>query len=206
MKIYLVRHGETQWNKGEIFRGTKDIPLNEIGIKQAQSVGNYFSQRPVNRIISSPLARAAQTAESISMTTGIKIETMKEFTDMNFGIWEGLKLREVEQRFPADLNRWKTSPEKLQIEGGETLDMVRDRISSGLANILYGTEDTIIIISHRVICKMLVLHALRIGNDHFWDMRYDPASITLLEWNNGRHALIFCNDTCQLESNACRDF
>lgn len=202
----MVRHGETQWNREEVFRGRKDIPLNQSGEKQAERIGLYFSHRPVNRIVSSPLARAGQTAEAISNTTGIGIETMKEFTDMNFGIWEGLKLREVEECFPDDFRRWKTSPEKLRIENGETLAMVRDRISAGLVTIAYGREDTVIIVTHRVICKILVLHVLGIRNEHFWDIKYDPGSISLFEWNNNRYTLIFCNDTCHLDKNTYLDF
>ncbi len=62
MEIYLVRHGETQWNKEEVFRGRKDIPLNEAGRKQAAQAGAYFAGIPVKRIVSSPLARSVETA------------------------------------------------------------------------------------------------------------------------------------------------
>lgn len=206
MKIYIIRHGETQWNKEEVFRGRKDISLNETGKKQVERVGLYFSHRPINRIVSSPLARARQTAEAISNPISIAIETMEELTDFNFGIWEGLPLREVEKRFPADFAIWKTSPEKLRIENGDTLAMVRNRISAGLANITSGQEGAVVIVTHRVICKIIVLHALGIGNEHFWDMKYDPGSITLLDRKNDKYTLIFSNDTCHLYNYAYPDF
>jgi phosphoserine phosphatase len=205
-KIYIVRHGETQWNKGEVFRGRKDIPLNETGRQQAERVGLYFSHAHVTRMLSSPLERATQTAEVISYRTGVAIERTDDLTDMNFGIWEGLTLPVVEKDFPADFALWKTSPEKLRIKGGETLAMVRARVSTGLMNIASGHEDAVVIVTHRVICKILVLHALGIGNEHFWDMKFDPGSITLLEWNYDRHTLIFSNDRCHLDSHAYRDF
>jgi len=205
-KIYIVRHGETQWNKEEVFRGRKDLPLNKTGKQQAENVGFYFSHVSINRILSSPLKRARQTAEAISNTTGTSVVTMDEFTDMNFGIWEGLSLSRVENDFPEDFSHWKRSPEKLQIEGGETLAMVRARISAGLVNIASGYGDAIVIVTHRVICKILVLHALEIGDEHFWDMKFDPGSITLLEYNNERNTLIFSNDTCHLDSHAYLDF
>jgi broad specificity phosphatase PhoE len=205
-RMYIVRHGETQWNREEVFRGSKDIPLNETGKKQAQRVGNYFSKRHIDRIISSPLSRAIQTAEAVSSATGIKFESAKEFADMNFGIWEGLSLREVEERFPTDFRLWKASPDKLRVESGETLAMVRDRISAGLANISCDREDAVVIVTHRVICKILILNALGLGNDHFWDMKYDPGSISLLEYNNGRYTLVFNNDTCHLDDHFYPDF
>ena len=85
MNIYIVRHGETLWNKEEVFRGRKDIPLNDNGMRQAERAGAYFAGQPIGRIVSSPLARARQTAEAIGKTTGVTVETMEDFTDINFG-------------------------------------------------------------------------------------------------------------------------
>jgi phosphoserine phosphatase len=201
-KIYIVRHGETQWNKEEIFRGRKDIPLNEMGQKQAEMVGLCFRDKGINRIVSSPLTRAVQTAEAISRTTGVAVESTEKFTDINFGAWEGLPLREVEERYPADFAVWKTSPENLIIENGETLEMVRKRISEGLVGIVSAKEGTIVIVTHRVICKLIVLDCLKIDNEHFWDMKYDPASITLMEQSNNQFTLTFGNDTCHLREGA----
>ncbi len=210
MDIYVVRHGETLWNKEEVFRGRKDIPLNETGEKQAEKVGTYFAGISLSRIVSSPLQRALQTAEAIGKTTGVFIETIEEFTDINFGIWEGLPLREVKERYPVDFGLWKISPQKLQINGGETLAMVRERISGGLAKLTATGEGAVAVVTHRVICKMIALSCLDIGDEHFWDLKYDPASITLLERKDDRFTLVFSNDTCHLKKvgpwSAYRDF
>jgi broad specificity phosphatase PhoE len=73
-----------------------------------------------------------------------------------------------------------------------------------------GKKDTIVVVTHRVICKLVVLHLLGIGNEHFWEMKYDPASITLLERKGDRFTLVFSNDTCHLKDvgpgSAYRDF
>ncbi len=195
MDIYIVRHGETQLNKEEVFRGRKDIPLNETGRKQAEQAGAYFRGIPVKRIISSPLSRAVETAQGIGSATGVPIERAEELTDINFGIWEGLSLKEVEERHPADLAVWRTSPEKLRIVDGETLAEVRERISRGLTRTA-GLAGAVVIVTHRAICKILVLSLLNIGNEHFWGMKYDPGSITLLEGSDARFTLVFSNDTC----------
>ncbi|MGD0488652.1 MAG: histidine phosphatase family protein [Syntrophorhabdales bacterium] len=209
MDIYLVRHGETQWNKEEVFRGRKDIPLNETGRRQAEQGGAYFRGIPVKRIISSPLARAVETAAGISAATGVPVERMEELTDINFGIWEGLSLKEVEERYPAAFALWGTSPEKLRIADGETLAEVRERISRGLTR-LAGLAGAVAIVTHRAICKILVLSLLHMGNEHFWAIKYDPGSITLLEGDDARCTLIFSNDTCHqrdgLQGARYRDF
>jgi phosphoserine phosphatase len=198
MRLYIVRHGETQWNKDEVFRGRKDVPLNERGQQQAEVVGRYFQGKAVDRIVSSPLMRAVQTAQSISHTTGVPIEAWSEFTDIDFGIWEGLSLREVEERYPAELAVWRTSPKNLKIEAGETLAAVEDRISEGLKILCNGQEGAVVILTHRVICKLIVLTCLKMGAEHFWDMKYDPGSITLLKKKDHAFALVFSNQTCHL--------
>jgi probable phosphoglycerate mutase len=195
MDIYIVRHGETQWNKEEVFRGRKDIPLNETGRRQAEQAGAYFRGIPVKGIISSPLARAVETAAGISAVTGVPVERMEELTDINFGIWEGLPLKEVKERYLDAFALWSISPEKLQITDGETLAEVRGRISRGLARTA-GLEGAVVIVTHRAICKILVLSLLHMGNEHFWAMKYDPGSITLLEGDGAHFTLIFSNDTC----------
>jgi len=199
MKMYVVRHGETLWNKEEVFRGRKDIPLNETGRIQAEKVGAYFAAIPLARIVSSPLQRAVQTAQAIGKAAGLSVDTMEELTDINFGIWEGLSLRDVEKRYPAEFDLWKRSPHKLHTSGGETLAMVRERVSQSLARLAYPGDEAIALVTHRVICKMIVLCCLNVGDDHFWDLKYDPASVTLLEGEPGRFTLVFSNDTCHLK-------
>jgi broad specificity phosphatase PhoE len=210
MKLYVVRHGETAWNKEEVFRGRKDIPLNDTGKRQAEMVGGYFAERTVDRIVASPLSRAMETADAISRTTGVRVEAMEEFTDINFGTWEGVPLIEVEKRFPVDFASWKASPEKARIEGGETLAEVRDRVSRAIAKISSDQVGSIVVATHRVICKMIALSCLNIANNHFWDMKFDPASVTLLEQQQNRFVLAYSNDTCHLQAqslpSAYRDF
>lgn len=202
IKIYIVRHGETQWNREEIFRGTKDIPLNEKGKWQAEKTGCYFQDKGLTHIVSSPLQRALQTAQAISQKTGVPVGIMDEFTDINFGIWEGLSVEEVKNAYPDDFDLWRTSPQKLRVKGGETLDIVRTRISSGISKIFFSDNDSIVIVTHRVICKLIVLYCLKIGNEHFWDMKYDPSSVTLLEKTKDGFTLIFSNNTCHLREAA----
>lgn len=128
------------------------------------------------------------------------VEPAEEFIDINFGVWEGLPLKEVKERFPADFALWMASPEKLRIEGGETLAEVRERALKGLARYA-ESEGTLVIATHRVICKILVLAVLNIGNEHFWDMQFGPGSITLLQKKADRYTLVFSNDMCHQRGN-----
>lgn len=199
MNIFVVRHGETEWNKEEIFRGTKDIPLNAVGRQQAERAGAYFADKGVRRIFSSPLSRAQQTGEAISRATKGTIETVHNFTDMNFGQWEGRPVKEVEDLYPDDIRMWREQPQRLKVIGGETLAQVRRRVATALQQILAGSEGDIVVVTHRVICKVLVLHLMNIPNEHFWKIRYDPAGISLVVWHKGKYVVSFINDTCHLK-------
>ena len=96
--VYLVRHGQTAWNKSEIFRGRADVPLNERGLKEAELAAEYFRGRKVDAIYSSPISRAVQTAEKIAGVLGLKVRMHSGITDMSFGDWEG---RPVHYVLPA---------------------------------------------------------------------------------------------------------
>ena len=94
MKIYVVRHGQTDYNINGLFQGRKDIPLNSIGIKQAEETAQKFKNIPVDIILVSPLTRAKETAKYISNVTGIKPVIEQDLIERNFGDMEGKPNRE----------------------------------------------------------------------------------------------------------------
>jgi phosphoserine phosphatase len=202
MFLYVVRHGETQWNKEEVFRGRKDVPLNETGRVQAEKTGSYFADKAITRIVSSPLRRAVETAEGIGRATGLPVERMDDFIDMGFGTWEGLSLREVERLSPADLRVWRDSPQRLRVEGGERLGDVKNRLVQGLAKAGSRGEGDVVLVTHRVLCKLAALYVLRAPNSRFWGVKCDPASITIIERKGTDLSLVLLNDTCHLRTAA----
>lgn len=198
MKIYLVRHGETEWNREEIFRGRKDISLNENGKKQAEETGNYLKRKKIKTIFTSPLVRSKQTAEIIGERIGAPIITIQELIDMDFGIWEGLSLTEVMERFPQEFEIWKSAPMRWKIEGAETLMDIRKRVSRGLRRL--PSETNMVIVTHRVVCKIIALFFLKISNACFWNIKFDPASVSIFEFDGDRYVAHCINDTCHLRN------
>ena len=94
MKIYVVRHGQTDYNINGLFQGRKDIPLNSVGIKQAEETAQKFKNIPVDIILVSPLTRAKETAKYISNVTGVKPIIEQDLIERNFGDMEGKPNRE----------------------------------------------------------------------------------------------------------------
>jgi phosphoserine phosphatase len=202
MKLYIVRHGETEWNKEEVFRGRKDVLLNETGLWQAERTGAFFSDKGVNAVYSSPLARATQTASAICGATGAGLTLDSAFLDMDFGPWEGLSLADVRTRYPKEFESWHQSPHLFRMAGAETLSQVLRRVRKGLRRIEKQANDVAVITTHRVICKLLALHFIGAPNRAFWRVKVDPASITLVEQRGPEIVVSLFNQTLHLQDPA----
>jgi broad specificity phosphatase PhoE len=125
--FYLVRHGETDWNREEVFRGRIDVPLNDRGRQQAQAAGRRLAAAGLAAVCTSPLGRARETAEIIARACGREASVIEAFVDMDFGDWQGLRLTEVERRFPELYQTWRTAPAEARIPGAESLVEVKER-------------------------------------------------------------------------------
>ena len=99
VKVILIRHGETNWNTTQIFRGRKDIPLNEVGLAQAKAVGISLKDIQIDAVYSSPLGRALETANALSESRSLEIELDEGFIDIDFGKWQGTSHEEVQEKY-----------------------------------------------------------------------------------------------------------
>lgn len=198
--VYLVRHGQTAWNKEEIFRGRADVPLNERGLKEAELAAEYFRGKKVDAIYASPISRAIQTAEKIASVLGLKVVPHSGITDMSFGDWEGRPIKEVEKSDPDRFRLWQEEPHFLKVPGGETLEEVRTRAMAALEEVIPShAQGTVILVSHRVITKVLICAILGLDNSHFWQIDQDTTAINLIRYKNGKYALSLMNETCHLK-------
>ena len=105
-----MRHGQTAWNKEEVFRGRTDIPLDETGLREAELAAEYFRPIHLQAIYSSPLSRARQTAQKIAQFHALEAQPLDGIIDMSFGSWEGQSLREVEEKDGARYRQWREEP------------------------------------------------------------------------------------------------
>ena len=110
-RIILVRHGRTEWNKGEIFRGTVDIPLDEQGRKEAACAGDWLKAETFHVAYSSPLSRAVETAEIILEPHGLAVHKHEGLIDLNYGAWQGKPNEEVKRVYPELYQQWRTAPQ-----------------------------------------------------------------------------------------------
>jgi broad specificity phosphatase PhoE len=198
--IYLVRHGQTAWNKEEIFRGRTDVPLDETGLKQAELAAEYFKGMEIHGIYSSPLARAWQTAQEIAQFHSLKVQPLEGIIDLSFGDWEGHPHQEIKKNDSERYRQWREEPHRVRLPGGESLDEVRVRSMAALEEVIQSNpEKTLVLVSHRVIIKVLICGILGINNSHFWQIGQDTTAINLIQYKNGEYILSILNETCHLK-------
>ncbi|MDQ7823518.1 MAG: histidine phosphatase family protein [Candidatus Eremiobacteraeota bacterium] len=204
--LYLVRHGETEWNRFEVFRGRADIALNERGLAQANAVGRALKDAPLYAVISSPLKRAIQTAKPLAARHRVPLIPEEAFNDVDCGDWEGMPMAEVERLFPEGFRCWMETPHKFRIPGGESLAILRRRALRGLKRVLGEAEGEVLcVVSHRVVTKVMVLALLGLSNSHFWQIRQDNACINIIQFpeDDGEAVVVSLNDTGHLKSLEC---
>ncbi len=161
MNIYFARHGQTDWNILGKVQGTTDIPLNETGLKQADQLCDYFKRENISlgKIYTSRQIRAVQTAQIISDKFHLEYEAVPGFEEMNMGAFEGHTWAETEALYHDELKRWNSNKRYERTPGGESYQIVMERLFSALDNILemYDSSDkNLLVISHGGVIMTLI--------------------------------------------------
>jgi len=198
-EIIVARHGQTEWNVGEVFRGRIDIELDETGVKQAELLAEYLSSAKIDAVYSSPLKRALRTAEMIAAYDQLEVEIAPALIDFNYGEWQGLPHEEVKDKYKELYAEWSNNPHKVRMPGGETLDDVRKRVIEVVDEVIARYEGTVVLVGHRVVNKVLICALLGLDNSHFWNIKQDTCGITTFVYEGGRFILTEHNNTSYLK-------
>jgi len=198
-RILLIRHGQTEWNRQQVFRGRADIPLSNVGIEQAMALAERLAEEPIAAVYSSPLARALVTAEHVARPHNLQPHRVDGLTDISFGAWEGRPHEDVRQEDGELYERWQSQPHLVRLPDGEALAEVRQRATAALDDIVtrHG-GGTVAVVAHRVVNKVLLCAFLGLGDDAFWRIRQDTGCLNIVECNGDRKAVLLLNDICHL--------
>ena len=199
-EILLVRHGETNWNREGRFRGLADVPLNENGLFEADATAQRIAREwTLAALYSSPIRRARQTAEIIGALTGQEIRIVNDLADVDFGEWQGLTGDEAAQRDPAVMHLYREVPSRARIPGGETFIAAGSRAYSALAAIaLAHDRETVAVVAHTEINRLIILAAMRASIDCIWRLGQGTCAINLLRFHDGVIDVVSVNDRCHL--------
>lgn len=163
MEIYLVRHGQTDWNLAGKIQGHADIALNDTGRAQAESVAEYLAEKEVDEIYCSSMKRAVETASILAERLGKPAYMTDGLREMGYGVCEGLTMKEIEEQFPQELAAWHQNPLEFRFsgEGSETGWEVLQRAYGSWRQIVQRAKGNIVIVSHGATLRILLHYLLR---------------------------------------------
>ena len=200
MKIYITRHGETEWNKEGRMQGWKDSNLTEKGIDNAKKLGESLKDVEFDYIYCSPLGRAVDTAKHIRGNKDAQIIIIESLKEMGFGICEGMQHEKLKELYPSQqLNFWN-KPHLYETVDGESFDELIHRVKKVLYDIINNsTGENILIVSHTVVIKAIYLLIKNYSLEDFWNppFVYDTC-LTVLEVKDKKIEIILEADISHL--------
>ena len=198
-EIILIRHGETDWNRDQVFRGRIDVALNEVGLTQARAVQESLKDTEIDGIYSSPLSRAFETATIVGENRNVEVRGEEGLIDIDFGAWQGLSHQKVKEEYKDLYETWLAQPDLVTFPDGESLKEVRIRSMESLEEVIKNNPGkTLALVSHRVVLKVLLCTILGLELSRFWYLRQDTCAINRVECKDGNYFLTLLNDTGHL--------
>jgi broad specificity phosphatase PhoE len=187
--ILICRHGETLWNRERRIMGSLDIPLSDEGRSQCELLGRVLGGFGITRIVSSPLARAEQTAQILAGHLGVELSFDSDLEEVRFGRWQGLTYEEI--RDDPDYGHFAVDPIRRPTPGGETVIEVQAR---GLAAIDRARPgERTLFVSHGDIIRAALCHFLAVPLDQFRRLRIDNCGVSALVQEGDRVEVKFLN-------------
>ncbi len=186
-RIFLIRHGETNWNKEGRFQGQIDIPLNENGKDQARKTFEYLRNISFNKAFSSSMHRPFETAQIILQNNkDLKIEKIDSLVEISHGLWEGKLEAEIREEWPALLKNWHDKPEEVIMPEGESIKDVSERSVEAFDKICLSQKDNdqTLIVAHDAVNKTLICNILGINYSNIWMIKQGNGGITIIDLFN----------------------
>lgn len=201
MKLFLVRHGQTDWNFAQRFQGQSDIPLNEAGRQQAHALAERLMNQDFDAVYSSDLKRALETGKIIAKD---KADTRVDprLREIHFGDWEGMRYAEIKEKYPAALATWENDVYQNAPPGGETVKQLTERVQSALNDFhREHTGQSVLIVAHGGVLQSLICLALKLHPLMYWQFQISPASLSEIAFYPTGAILNSLNDTSHLHKN-----
>ncbi|MFB7277739.1 bifunctional RNase H/acid phosphatase [Streptomyces hydrogenans] len=199
----LLRHGETALTPEKRFSGSggSDPELSEAGHRQAAAVADALAARgTIRHIVSSPLTRCRQTAETVAARLGLDVVIEPGLRETDFGAWEGLTFGEVRERYPEDMDAWLASSKAAPTGGGESFTAVARRVAAARDRLTAAHAGrTVLLVSHVTPIKTLVRLALGAPPESLFKMELSAASLSAVAYYaDGNASVRLLNDTSHL--------
>lgn len=182
--FWLVRHGQTDWNAVRRYQGQADIPLNKVGIDQAKALAQRIAAEKFDAIYASDLGRAAKTASILADALGMPVNIDPRLREICQGIWEGMSLDEVQEKYAEDFKRGAEDPAYSRAPGGESVAEVAERMAQAANEIARRhTGGRILLVSHGLAVSTLYCQANGIPLTQVYQHIPDNAVPMQIHWH-----------------------
>lgn len=200
MKLYIIRHGQTDWNVEGKIQGRQDIPLNDMGRRQARALADGMKSRPVASVYSSPQKRAMETAEAIAGPLGLTVKAVPQLMEIGYGDWEGRSAEDILTTDRELYESWWQHPATVAPSGGETLNQVDERCRQAWDMIRSGMKGDTAVVAHGGTLAHFIVHLLE-GQPEAKEIVVSNASITTMDYDpeSGACRLVDLNDCSHLD-------
>ena len=199
MRIFLIRHGETEWNRQNRLQGDSDIHLSPEGFHQAKSLADHVPFQHVDAIYSSDLTRAVTTAEILAERFNLTVNEMPELRETNFGDWEGRFISELAAEFPKEFGRFFTDPERCHPPHGETFLESQARAMIGIREIISKHDNqNIVVVTHGAVIRLILGAALDMPIHKMWAIAQFNMALNVLRVDDGDITVELMNSTAHL--------
>ena len=199
---YLVRHGETEWNRTGRMQGHINVPLSGVGRRQATLLAAQLGDVRFDAIYSSDLDRAHETARLVAGDRNVAVETDPDLREFSYGEWEGLTLTEVETTYPGDLAKRIEAGGNLGFTapGGESTAKVLARVRRWWmrASQCHDSQDHVLVVAHGGSIRALRVCLLDLAATDFWSIQVDCTGLAIVSDHAGGRVLDSWNDTSHL--------
>ncbi len=201
-RLFLVRHGETEWNAAQIFQGHLDSPLTPRGKEQAAQLARRLAAEKIAAVYSSDQGRSMQTAQAVASILGLSVAPRKELREIDCGEWTGESYQQVKARWPREYANWRSRPHLHRMPGGESVAQVLQRglrLTEEIRQRHRGTA--VCAVTHNTVVRALVCHLQGWPLSRLWEGARQPnCAINLIEFRGDRVVLLEIANTDHLTS------
>ena len=195
----LLRHGHTEHSAQRRFSGRNELPLNELGRREAAAAAGRLRGQAIEAIVSSPLRRTRETADIVAELVGAPVRVDDDLAETDFGVWDGLTLAEAQAAYPAELAAW-TGATDVAPPSGESFAAVDRRVRQARRRLLVDhPSGRVLVVSHVTPIKLILAVALGVPLEVIFRIQLDPAGLSEVAWHDdGSGTVRLVNDVSHL--------
>ncbi len=198
-KIYLCRHGESEFNAKKIVQGHIDTDLTENGQKQALALAKFLKDKDIKKVISSDLKRAFKTADIIAKELNLIHITDSRIREMHFGTWEGLSYEWIYKNSLEHFQNWLSNPVKYPLPKQESVESFQNRLKAFLEDIKNHDEDSILVVGHGGSIQGILCIALGLDMQNLWKFKHNNTGLSLIFANGKNFSVKYINMSYHIE-------